>query len=193
MERIGTYLAIAMDYDAQAFARRHAEGFMLLDQRAHDLDIEDLVATGGAGFGLQTGTVERPSLDALQQVQRYLQALDEGAQSLLVFRLLKQAANPFKSWVTVGRARNNDIVLPVPSISKLHAYFSRPHEGGPWTVTDSGSRNGTAVNGAAIAPQQAIEIRSGDLITLGTLSLTHYDADDLYRLLQSMLAAGRQP
>jgi pSer/pThr/pTyr-binding forkhead associated (FHA) protein len=47
--------------------------------------------------------------------------------------------------VTVGRAANNDIVLPYDSISKFHAYFS--NVGNTWTLTDAKSTNGSFVMG----------------------------------------------
>jgi pSer/pThr/pTyr-binding forkhead associated (FHA) protein len=63
-----------------------------------------------------------------------------GAQ---VFRVAKDAAstNPFATMITLGRARNNDIVVPAEGVSNFHAYFSQGADG--WTVSDAKSRNGT--------------------------------------------------
>ena len=46
--------------------------------------------------------------------------------------------------------------------------------GGPtgWTITDSGSTNGTKVNGTALQPGQAAPIRIGDNISIATLDFT---------------------
>ncbi len=46
--------------------------------------------------------------------------------------------------------------------------------GGPsgWTITDSGSTNGTKVNGTALQPGQAAPIRTGDRIRIATLEFT---------------------
>ncbi len=42
-----------------------------------------------------------------------------------VFSMVKAARNPWVERISVGRARNNDIVLPHKSVSKLHAHFTK--------------------------------------------------------------------
>ena len=69
---------------------------------------------------------------------------------LYVFPLRKQATNAFAMMVTVGRAANNDIVLPYDGISKFHAYFS--NTGGGWVLVDAKSTNGTFVEGRRLSP-----------------------------------------
>jgi hypothetical protein len=69
---------------------------------------------------------------------------------LYVFPLRKQATNAFGMMVTVGRAANNDIVLPYDGISKFHAYFS--NLGGAWVLVDAKSTNGTFIEGRRINP-----------------------------------------
>ena len=154
MEHLGTYLAIFLSIEQPRFVERHPEGFLLLDQQAHDIDIESMLDTGSAAHGIQTGTMERPSPTAMMEVQRLLTSMDESAKNTLVFRLVKQAANQWQGKVSVGRARNNDIVLPAPSISKVHAVFQRAADGTGWKLTDVGSRNGTSLNGVPLAPNE---------------------------------------
>lgn len=69
---------------------------------------------------------------------------------LYVFPLRKQATNAFGMMVTVGRAANNDIVLPYDGISKFHAYFS--NLGGNWVLVDAKSTNGTFLEGRRLNP-----------------------------------------
>ena len=57
-----------------------------------------------------------------------------------------KVGNVFPGMITVGRARNNDVVLPSREVSSFHAWFS--HEGGTWKVCDAESSNGTTVEGA---------------------------------------------
>jgi len=73
-----------------------------------------------------------------------------GEAGLYVFPLRKQATNAFAMMVTVGRAANNDIVLPYEGISKFHAYFS--NLGGAWVLVDAKSTNGTFVEGRKLDP-----------------------------------------
>ncbi len=51
--------------------------------------------------------------------------------------------------ILVGRGRENDVVLPFKSVSRLHAFF-RLGADGLWTVEDAGSAFGTFVRGARI-------------------------------------------
>jgi pSer/pThr/pTyr-binding forkhead associated (FHA) protein len=53
-----------------------------------------------------------------------------------------------------------------PGISRLHAMLIATAEGG-WAVLDSGSANGTLVNGRDIAVGDLVALRDGDRINLG--------------------------
>ncbi len=67
---------------------------------------------------------------------------------------------------SIGRSRNNDLVLDNQHISSSHAKLSWNKI--QWILTDAGSTNGTFINGARIR-EQAIE--PGDVITFGTCPL----------------------
>jgi signal transduction histidine kinase len=66
----------------------------------------------------------------------------------------------------VGRARHNDLVLPEPSISKVHARFH--YEDGRFRIEDQGSLHGVYVNASKV---QASDLREGSEIQLGNVSL----------------------
>jgi hypothetical protein len=53
--------------------------------------------------------------------------------------------------ISLGRARNCDIVLRDPSVSKLHAHF-RVKDDGKFDLVDRLSENGTEINGARLLP-----------------------------------------
>ena len=80
--------------------------------------------------------------------------------------LTKRPGNPFPSFVSVGRFPNNDIVLAIESVSKLHAYFTI--EDGVWKLTDCDSTNGTRLNGELIEPNKATPLADMDSLQLGT-------------------------
>jgi hypothetical protein len=63
---------------------------------------------------------------------------------------------------TVGRAEDNDVVIPDPNISRRHARLER-HDNG-FAVEDLGSTNGTLLDGAPIGRER---IDDGDEITFG--------------------------
>jgi sigma-B regulation protein RsbU (phosphoserine phosphatase) len=71
----------------------------------------------------------------------------------------------------VGRSDQNDIVLADPSLSRRHAEIY--DDGGVWMLTDCGSRNGTLVNGRAIAGP--VQLEAGVQVTLGASKIALED------------------
>ena len=69
---------------------------------------------------------------------------------------------------TVGRHRNNDIVVSDPKVSSFHARFDRTLEG--FVLVDLRSRNGSFVNGMRV---DAVVLQSGDEVRLGTARLRY--------------------
>jgi pSer/pThr/pTyr-binding forkhead associated (FHA) protein len=50
--------------------------------------------------------------------------------------------------VTFGRGEDNDIVIPDPAVSRVHAELRQEADG--FIITDRGSANGTRVNGVVV-------------------------------------------
>jgi hypothetical protein len=69
---------------------------------------------------------------------------------------------------TVGRHRNNDIVVSDPKVSSFHARFDRTPEG--FVLVDLRSRNGSFVNGKRV---DAVVLQHGDEVRLGTARLRY--------------------
>jgi ABC-type multidrug transport system ATPase subunit/predicted component of type VI protein secretion system len=69
----------------------------------------------------------------------------------------------------VGRGKENDLILDDPKVSGQHAQFNLGREG--WLVMDLNSRNGTAVNGQPLAPQQPTPLGAGDTVRMGQFAL----------------------
>ena len=61
----------------------------------------------------------------------------------------------------IGSHASNDVVLRDPMVSRFHCRLVR--EDGQWTLRDSGSMNGTTLNG--------VRLRDGDVGTEGVLSI----------------------
>ena len=73
--------------------------------------------------------------------------------------------------LTVGRpsqGRPCDIALGHDTVSHRHALLER--RGNGWILSDTGSRNGTKVNGIAVARQM---LRDGDVVSFGNVVLTY--------------------
>ncbi len=100
---------------------------------------------------------------------------------LIIAPVVKRAGGPFPDRIGVGRARNCDVVVRFPAVSKLHATF---HVGTPLTLADMGSANGTRVNGEALERRVPRRVAIGDRIELGKIELKLLDAAALFELLR---------
>lgn len=69
--------------------------------------------------------------------------------------------------LSVGRARDNDLVLRDPDVSRRHARLEA--RGSVWHVIDLGSRNGTWVNGARV---DEAGFGVGDVLAFGSVRFT---------------------
>lgn len=78
----------------------------------------------------------------------------------------KRAHGSFLQHVSVGRARNHDIVLRHRSVSKFHAWFEI-HDGARLLVKDSESRNHTFVDGQQVANR--VEVQPGQTVRFGSV------------------------
>lgn len=76
----------------------------------------------------------------------------------------RRDSNAFAMMITLGRAPNNDLVIPDQRVSKFHAYFRKL--GQQWTINDANSMNGTWVGGNPIAADRSAPLESGASIRL---------------------------
>jgi hypothetical protein len=74
----------------------------------------------------------------------------------VVYRLAKKSHNEGTD-ITVGRAVENDVFIDNNRISKVHAHFQQLEDG--WYLTDSGSTNGTFVDGVELEPGLAHRLK----------------------------------
>jgi len=125
------------------------------------------------GMGFHTVSVDRhaarkpslppsPSFGPEQLATRVVRA----AHFVLPIGKRPDAAKPFAERVSVGRARNNDLVLRHVGVSKFHAWFGRDHEDA-YYVSDASSHNGTFVNGVGLDGGAPVRVRDGDVIRFG--------------------------
>jgi pSer/pThr/pTyr-binding forkhead associated (FHA) protein len=95
------------------------------------------------------------------------------AETRLVFAVRKIQGS-FPSMITIGRTKNNDVVLADPLVSKFHAYFRQLD--GAWLLADAGSINGTRVGEVELPRRgQPQPISWGDRIAFGECVLTFLD------------------
>ncbi len=99
-----------------------------------------------------------------------------------VIPIRKRAEGSFLQHVSVGRARNHDIVLRHRSVSKFHAWFEI-HEGTRLLVKDSESRNHTFVDGQQVANR--VEVAPGQTVRFGSVDARVCTGESLWRALHS--------
>jgi len=150
---------------------------------AHALTAAAFEARHGSAFLLLTATgLAQPK--GLAATEVYLLGDDDPSAhtadlSVLVYPL-KQREGSAGHLLTVGRAPDNDVVIPDRSVSRFHAFFKR--EGGSYRLQDAGSTNGSEVNCAPVAAKgngPASPIKRGDTVRFGQLDFTFVDATGL--------------
>ena len=89
--------------------------------------------------------------------------------------------------IRIGRTANNDIPLDHHGISREHAIVT--HDKQEYYITDLGSRNGTYVNGRAVA--EKTKLVDGDLLRFCDLELVFFEhdipSDDALHLTESII------
>ena len=87
--------------------------------------------------------------------------LDDANRPLRAFRMSRRRP------VSIGRESSNDVVLTDRSVSGHHAVVR--FASGEWLISDLDSRNGSYVNGQAIASETSIS--EGDVVQFGAVRL----------------------
>jgi pSer/pThr/pTyr-binding forkhead associated (FHA) protein len=99
-----------------------------------------------------------------------------------VIPLAKSRSSPYRDRISIGRARNCDIVIRHSTVSKLHAHL-RPREDGGHTIVDLGSHNGTRLNGQVLAPNAPVPLCAGDVVVFGVVAVHVLEATTLHEML----------
>jgi hypothetical protein len=116
----------------------------------------------------------RPEDDTREIVTPKAVEYQQGAKQIEVSRLVlvkdgKEASFPLtKDSYTLGRHKNNDIVISDPKVSSFHARIDRTTTG--FQLVDLKSRNGCYVNAKKIETQI---LKTGDEVRLGPAKLTY--------------------
>jgi pSer/pThr/pTyr-binding forkhead associated (FHA) protein len=69
--------------------------------------------------------------------------------------------------LTIGRDKDNDIVLKAATVSRYHALLLCDADG--LLMVDLESTNGTVVNGVLARPDEPVRLNDGDVIQIGQM------------------------
>jgi len=111
--------------------------------------------------------------------------LFEGEHFAIPLRKRGDADALFMDRISVGRARNKDVVLRHRSISKFHAWFE-VDDLGKFHVTDAGSKNFTRVNGETLASRVRTPVEPGGTIRFGSLDCVLCTPRTLWTALRTL-------
>jgi hypothetical protein len=132
-----------------------------------------------------------------------LRAIIRPRPILAIYPILKRdGQGGTNAIISVGRSRRNDVVIDDPSVSKAHASLRRLTDDGAsavqaWNlhgeparlaITDSGSKNGTAVDGVPVGPDPRA-VALGARVRLGTVLFWVADGRMLYCGLRALTDA----
>lgn len=152
---------------------------------ARTLSLSDFEDRHGSAFLLLTAAElsqpDGPSSTAVKVVGIDNAAAERTATlSLLAYPVVRTGRSA-GHLLTVGRTRNNDVVVPDVSISRFHA-FLKPLTDGGYAIQDASSTNGTVVNGNSVPAQgqgSPVGLKAGDNVRLGQVEFTYVDAKGL--------------
>ena len=158
----------AKSLGADDFQARHGNGFLLVSARSN-------------GPGGSTSTV-------------MLLGDDTGdpnghtADLALVVYPLRGKQGSADPLITMGRQAQHDVVIPDKSVTRFHA-FAKLGANGEFLLQDTGSTNGTTVNGASVPPRGTgppTPLKPGDNVRLGQVEFTFTDARALREFVLKM-------
>jgi hypothetical protein len=172
MSQLDAFVTAVTQQTRAAFENAHGYPFLMLQMPETTAKPDE--------WSFQTRTVVSPRAGQGRAL------LAAGAERYRVFALIKQASNPWPERISLGRARNNDVVLPDNSVSKLHAHYTKDKDDRMFII-DAGSRNGTVVNGKRLASNERAEVKFEDTIIIGVLQLVLVTSGMVYDLVHSQL------
>ncbi len=140
----------------------------LLEELETPVETPEHAAPDPANQG--SASSQPPSTDQATHIEQFVPPPPPRVRAWLVATSGPSRGSSFelpREGATVGRLPENTIYIPDERLSREHARID--FQDGKFVLTDLGSRNGTAVNGALISTPQPLN--NGDTIELGSNTL----------------------
>lgn len=165
MDELSRYAHDAVQMTEREFVRHHPYNVLLVDKAAFDDPTKSV-------------PFDTVVIDTREVVE---------PESYVVFPIRKKAGNPWPERISLGRARNCDVVIRHNSISKLHAHFFV--DGREFVFCDASSKNGSELNGRRLRAHERCRMQYGDVIGFGLIDATFDDAAGLYTFARGFAEA----
>ena len=164
MMRFPEFVDANVERTADDIRERYGDGFLLVNRRS----LEE-AAPDGLSTQLRVSTA------------MHRREFDE----TFVYPFTEIAGGDSSQVITVGRTRRSDVVLEDAAVSGLHAYFRYQSDGGEFTVSDAGSKNGTFVNDRHLERGEQRPLRGGETIVFGNaFGATFHAAHSLHTYME---------
>lgn len=175
MKPAGHYVVDAYGLTTEAFVTVHGRFFLVHTAPAEPAALDDSGDEWASAMAYNTTYGPNPA-----QMTPEVEAAYNAVRDFQVSEVRKRKGNPFPDRVSVGRARNCDVVLRYSYVSKLHAHFiatgGAADTATEFSLVDQKSHNGSAINGTPLEPGKPAPVVSGDELVLGSLRLRLMDA-----------------
>jgi hypothetical protein len=179
MSQNETLLPRLRDLSALDFAARYPGPYLVRERSSEERAGE---VTRAIGLTLSPGQVLKipTGKDAVAALAQF-EADAEFNDQFCLYAVEKTTRNIFAGGITLGRAPNNDVFLPLASVSKFHAWLCE--EKGAFSLFDARSRFGSFVEETRAAPEGdvGLVLSSGVWLRLGEVKLRFWDATGLHR------------
>ena len=114
----------------------------------------------------------------------YDKNMSRGMKTLIAMPIRK-TRSLYANMVTIGRTEASDIPIKNHNVSKFHAYFSKDED--HFYLVDSGSTNGTWVNGNKLDAHKKTPIQNGDFLMFSkAIESWFYNTEGFYTYLGTM-------
>tara|TARA_Y100001934_G_C12140259_1_gene672202 strand:- start:219 stop:764 length:546 start_codon:yes stop_codon:yes gene_type:complete len=179
MAELTSYILDIRTLSIEALQQKYGEFF--ITHFIEDDELNDSWSFHTRSFSDQTISKIRPLIESGIE-------LDTDIHRFVAFAVQKNAAvqNPWKTQISVGRARNNDIYIRDSSVSKLHCYFNLKDK--QLTLQDAGSRNGTRINEIQLQDGDVGEIKDQDNVLIGRVAFTVLNTQNFAEFVRSKIA-----
>jgi hypothetical protein len=158
---------IAATMDAAAFQRKYPHPALVF-LTPLTLPAGDVREVMGAAT---SASIDVTSLKETQRLDRMNLSDEPRSAKNQVVLFLRPRFDPAEG-ITLGRGQGNDYALPILSVSKSHATFTRSGPG--WKITDLAATNGTFVDGSRLPSNGSAALAEGTAVGFGPETVARF-------------------